>query len=272
MELCMFSKRLKGLSLEELGRTLKELGFDGVDLPVRAGGRVEPEAVRDKLPEVKEILGSQGINISMITTAIREIGEPCARDVLETAGSLGIGYFKLRPYSYEGFGTLKQSMAEAQAKIKGLEPVCRESGIRLGFQTHSQSYLGASIPHILRMIEGCDPEWVGVYYDIGHAVVEGGHAAWRMNLDDVSERLFMVAAKDMKLVRREAADVKYSAWRGEVVPFGEGFVDWKGFIDCLKQIGFDGPCSLHSEYEVSTKEVIEQTRKDMAFLRELLEE
>ena len=270
MELCMFSKKLKELSFEELGATLKELGLDGVDLTVRAGGHIEPEAVRDKLPEAKEILASQGINISMITTAIREISEPYARDVLETAGALGVGYFKLRPYRYEGFGTLKQSITEVQAKLKGMEPVCRESGIRAGFQTHSQNYLGASIPHILRMIDSCDPEWVGVYYDIGHAVVEGGHAAWRMNLDDVSDRLFMVAAKDMKLVRREAADVKYSAWRGEVVPFGEGFVDWQGFIECLKQIGFDGPCSLHSEYNVPTQEVIERTRKDLAFLRPLL--
>jgi len=269
MELCMFSKRLQELSFKELGRTLKELGFDGVDLTVRSGGHIKPEEVRDKLPEAKEILASQGINISMITTAIREIGEPHARDVLETAGAQGVGYFKLRPFRYEGFGTLKQSMAEVSAKLRGIEPVCRESGIRAGFQTHSQNYLGASVPHILRMIEDCDPQWVGVYYDIGHAAVEGGHAAWRMNLDDVSERLFMLAVKDMKLVRREVKSVRYSGWRGEVVPFGDGLVDWKEFAACIKQLKFDGPCSFHSEYEVSMDKVIEQTRKDMEFFRAL---
>jgi sugar phosphate isomerase/epimerase len=158
----MFSKKLQEFSFKELGRKLKELGFDGVDLTVRAGGHIKPEEVRDKLPEAKEALGYQGINISMITTAIREIDEPYARDVLEAAGAAGVGYFKLRPFRYEGFGTLRQSMAEVSAKLKGLEPVCRESGIRLGFQTHSQNYLGASVPHILRMIEKCDPGWASI--------------------------------------------------------------------------------------------------------------
>ena len=41
--ICYFSKHLQWLDIDDLGIALKEAGFDGADLTVRAGGHVEPE-------------------------------------------------------------------------------------------------------------------------------------------------------------------------------------------------------------------------------------
>ena len=48
--LCFFSKHLPRMNGRELGRTLKALGFDGVDLTVRPGGHVDPKRVAIELP------------------------------------------------------------------------------------------------------------------------------------------------------------------------------------------------------------------------------
>src|SRR5207244_10403515 len=48
--LCFFSKHLPRMNGRELGRSLKALGFDGVDLTVRPGGHVDPKRVAIDLP------------------------------------------------------------------------------------------------------------------------------------------------------------------------------------------------------------------------------
>jgi sugar phosphate isomerase/epimerase len=264
MRICVFSKHFQALDFKELGRTLKKLGVNGVDLTVREGGHIEPAEAKDKLPEAAEILKENGVEITMITTNITSIDSPYASDILETSAKLGIKYFKLGYFFYSGFGNLRKDISEAKAKLKSLEPLCLQLGIKGGYHNHSGNFLGASIPHILKMIEDCNPEWIGVYYDIGHATIEGGYAGWKMNLEEVADRLFMVAVKDLTFIPKEGDDW---GWRVEVVPLGEGLVDWKGFIRCLKSIGFNGPFSIHSEYDLPVEEVIEQTRKDIAFLR-----
>ena len=48
--LCFFSKHLPRMDGRGLGRSLKALGFGGVDLTVRPGGHVEPARVEQDLP------------------------------------------------------------------------------------------------------------------------------------------------------------------------------------------------------------------------------
>jgi sugar phosphate isomerase/epimerase len=58
------------------------------------------------------------------------------------------------------------------------------------------------------------------------------------------------------------------------VPLPEGVVQWREVFHCLKQIGFDGCVSVHSEYQgggswrdLNLEELIEQTKQDVAYLR-----
>jgi len=50
-------------------------------------------------------------------------------------------------------------------------------------------------------------------------------------------------------------------------------------FECLKAIDYDGPVSLHSEYEgrssfrsLSTPELIRQTKKDIVYIRGVIDE
>ena len=61
------------------------------------------------------------------------------------------------------------------------------------------------------------------------------------------------------------------------MPLSEGIVPWPNVFACLRAVGFDGWVSLHSEYqgphswrELTTREVIEQTREDLTYLRQAI--
>lgn len=269
MHFCVFSKHFQALDFRNLGRTLKNLGVEGVDLTVRRGGHIEPVEVKEKLLKAKEIFLQEGISITMITTEITDINQPYAKEIIDTASGLGIGCFKLGYYPYQGFGTLKKSMKETNAKLKDVSAICKEKKIRAGFHNHSGDYLGASVPHIADLFKDCSPEWLGVYYDIGHAAIEGGFSGWKMNLDYVSDRLFMVAIKDLCFARMENVEAGKWQWQVKVVPMGEGMVNWREFFGYLESINFEGPVSIHSEYNLPVEQVIDQTRRDLDFLKKL---
>jgi len=277
MEFCVFSKHFQTMGADELGRCLSDLGVAGVDLTVRPGGHVEPEKVKEELPRFQQTLAGHGIKVSMLTTSITGADEPNAEAVIETAGKLGVQYIKLGYWRYGGFGTYRKLEAEVKAALKGLEPLLKEHGVRAGFHTHSGRCMGLNAEFALRLIEERDPEAIGLYYDAGHCTIEGGECGWMMGLELARDRLIMVAVKDMAFFRMNSPTAGRKGWRLLMVPMDAGLVDWPAFIRCLREIDFKGPVSFHSEYQgpysfldMTPEQVVEQTRKDLAYFRSLM--
>lgn len=278
MEYCIFSKHFQTMGAEELGKTLANLGVAGVDLTVREGGHIQPADVRNELPRFQEILAKQGVKISMLTTSIVGMNDE-TRNIVETAAKLKVKYIKLGYWSYKGFGHYQEQAKEVKKALSQLEPLFQDNGVKAGFHTHSLMNMGLNANHVLRLIEDCDPEVIGVYYDVGHSTIEGSGSGWMMDLDLAKERIFMIAVKDMAWFRLGTPDEDKKGWMRKMVPLVAGLTDWPKFIDCLKQMKFDGPISFHSEYQgshswkdLTIEEVVEQTARDLSYFRSLMEE
>lgn len=268
---CFFSKHLPLLAARDLGREVKRLGFDGVDLTVRPKGHVEPARVAHDLPGFVEGIRAEGVSVPMITTDLHSDGEPAARPTLETAAKLGIPFFKTGYYYYK-FADVKREVADAAKQLRSLAALGAASGVKLGFHNHS-GYIGGSIWDIAPTMDSLDPKWAGYYFDVRHAVVEGGDAGWRSAFGVVAPRLFMIALKDFYW------DKTPKGWRQQNCPLGEGMVDWKRYFRMLADAKFHGPLSLHLEYDVpgdSPRKIQENTivaaAKDLAFVRAGLRE
>src|ERR1043165_5836720 len=66
-----FTKPFRDLGVEETARLVAEVGWDGVELPVRSKeGQIAPERVGDELPKFVEALRSKGKEVSIVTTEI----------------------------------------------------------------------------------------------------------------------------------------------------------------------------------------------------------
>jgi sugar phosphate isomerase/epimerase len=89
-----------------------------------------------------------------------------------------------------------------------------------------------------------------------------------MAISMVKDYLSMMAVKSPAWFKGEKdGEVK---WHHDLVPLREGIVDWKQVLGLLKSINFDGPISLHSEYEnIPLEETIRLTRDDLAYMKSL---
>jgi L-ribulose-5-phosphate 3-epimerase len=264
--LCFFSKHLPRMDGGGLGRSLKTLGFGGVDLTVRPGGHVEPARVAQDLPVFIEGIRKEGLAVPMITTELTSDADPAARPTLETAASLKIPYFKAGYYRYT-FVDARKEVEAAAAKLRGLAALSARHGVHLGFHNHA-GYIGGGIWDIAPVIDTLDPKTAGYYFDVRHAVVEGGDGGWRSAFSVVAPRLSMIALKDFFWEKTA------TGWRQQNCPMGEGMVNWKPYFAMLAKAGFHGPASLHLEYQVpgATPDALEANTlaaaaRDLAFVK-----
>ena len=261
--LCLFSKHLPRLNYEELARTVKQIGFDGVDLTVRPAGHVLPDRAAEDLPRALDAIRAQGLSVPMITTGLITAADPAARPTLSTAARSGVGLFKLGYWQYRAGDNIETRIAEVRNDAAGLVALGKEYGIAAGFHNHSGEYVGEAVWDARAIIGDMDPRWIGYYFDPCHATAEGGLGGWSVALRMVQPRLKMVALKDFYW---EKAGGK---WNMKMCPLGEGMVDWTRVFSMLAAARFTGPVSLHVEYEPD--DMLAAIVRDHAFAKKHLE-
>jgi len=264
--LCLFSKHLPDLHGRDLAKTVKGLGFAGIDLTVRPKGHVLPERAAADLPRVIEAIRAEGVDVTMITTAQTTVREPETEPIVKTAGALKIPYFKPGYYLYE-LKDVRADVQRAGRELAQLASLTQRHGVVLGYHNH-EGNVGGPIWDMVSMIDPLDPQWVGYYYDVRHAVVEGGNVGWKVATELVLPRLKMIAIKDC--FWEKGANGK---WKARHCPMGQGMVDWPAYLGRLMQANYTGPISLHVEYPIagaSDRERQDNTIKaiqdDLAFL------
>lgn len=268
MKFLMFSKKLGELDISSLGEVISGLDLDGVDLTVRPSGHVLPEDVGAGLPEAMDTLHSYGLEVPMITTGVTAADEPYTVQVFRTASECGVPYIKLGYWKYEGFGNIFRQLKESRDKISGIQMLSKEHGVTAVIHIHSGDFMSGTAGLVHRLLDGFDPEDVAVYIDPGHMLIEGGGSAWKMGMDLLREMTRVVAVKDFGWEKDPEIPKR---WLLKHMPLREGLVPWTEVFRYLKEISFDGPISLHSEYSgLSTEEIISQTADDFSYLKEVI--
>jgi L-ribulose-5-phosphate 3-epimerase len=257
-QLCIFSKHMAQFGYSELGRTAKQMGFDGVDLTVRAKGHVLPERAAEDMPRAADAIRSNNLSLPMITTGITSGQDATARPILSTASKLKVPYWKPGYLMYKA-DDVEGSVANARKAAAELAALSREYGIAAGFHNHSGSYVGSAVWDTRWVIQDLDPKWVGYYYDPAHATIEGGLAGWRISQKMAMPRMKMVAVKDFYWEKTGGK------WKLTWCPLGEGMVNWSEVFKALAAANFAGPISLHVEYD--PKDELAAIAKDFEFLK-----
>jgi sugar phosphate isomerase/epimerase len=270
-KLCFFSKHLPEMDWRRLGQNVKRLGFGGIDLTVRKGGHVLPERAAEDLPKAVTTIREEGLEVSMITTELVLATDPTARPILLTAGKLLIPFYKPGYYKY-AFIDVRKELEKAGNEFRRLAELGKQYGMQAGYHNHA-GYIGGPVWDIAGVIESLDPKWVGYYFDVRHAVAEGGVGGWKAATNLVAGRLKMIAVKDFYWEKTA------KGWREKNCPLGEGMVDWKDYFNALAQANFQGPISLHLEYDIpgsttAAKEdnTVAAAQRDLEFLKARVQE
>jgi len=250
LKIAVFSKHLEFLEGEELAKAAKELGFDGIDLAVRAKGHVEPARVRQDLPPLVKILRDHGLEVPMLTTDIVDAETPFADDVLAVMTDLGIHHYRWGGFKWTHDKPLPKQIDDFRPRVAKLAALNGKYQASAMYHTHSGvDLVGASIWDLHEILNGLDPKLVGVNYDIGHATIEGGVGGWIESFRVTGEYLRGIAVKDF-LWQKDAK----GKWQAEWTPLGQGMVNFPRFFDMVRDARFDGPLQLHFEYPLGGAE------------------
>ena len=269
----IFSKHLQWLGFEEMALTAKNIGFDGIDLTVRPKGHVLPERVKEDLPKAVEAIRAAGIVADRMTTAITDPDNALTIDILETAAKVGIKNYRLGWFSYNPILSIKENIAGFNQKLKRLAELNKKLGLTAAYQNHAGEMAGGPVWDIGLMLNGIDPNLVGVRYDIRHATVEGG-TSWPLGMKFLADKINSFDVKDFIWKKTEVK------WQPLNVPIGEGMVDFERYFQIIDELNITGDITLHLEYPIGgaehgdTKltclpnEVIAAMQKDLNAIRD----
>ncbi|MCC9599780.1 sugar phosphate isomerase/epimerase [Stieleria sp. JC731] len=235
--IAVFTKPFNSLSFDELAESIAELGFDGIEAPIRKGGHIEPANVADELPRLVEALDKCKLKVTVLTSDINDASDPESQNVIRTAATLGIKRYRMKYMKYSSDQPIADQLANWKPQFEDLAALNHDYGVIGLYQNHAGvNYMGASIWDLAQVLEGISPTDIAMAYDIRHATVEGG-TSWPTTYQMIKDHIDTVYVKDF-------------AWeKGKVVnvPLGQGLVSEK-FFAMLKADSFSGPISLHEEY------------------------
>jgi sugar phosphate isomerase/epimerase len=259
-----FTKPFQKFSASQTAEFVASVGWDGVEIPLRAKGQVEPERAPDELPLFTEALRQHKRDVHLVATDITSMKTPHAETVLRTLAKLGIKRFRLGHIMYRPDQSPAERLKEIAPELKDIAAACKGLGLQAGFQNHSGArYVGAPVWDVYSMIESLDPKHIGFCFDIGHATVEGG-LSWPTEARLAEPFYTAVVVKDF-VWKKEA-----TGWKDAWCPLGQGMVN-RTFFDGLKKSSYRGPISQHHEYKIGEgPEMLSNLRHDLQVLQEWL--
>lgn len=270
----VFSKHLQFLDYKEMAEVAAAIGFDGVDLSVRPGGHVLPERVAENLPRAVDAIRSQGLQATMMTTALSDAQDVGTTKVLQIASEQGIQYYRTNWLWYDAQRTIAENLASFRETLGGLGQLSQRLKIIGDYQNHAgfgNHPLGSPIWDLAAVLDEIGNPFMGCQYDIRHATVEGG-TSWPLGLKRIYPHIHTLVVKDFIWGKKEGQ------WQIVNTPIGEGMVDFRKLFALLKDYKISAPVSVHFEYDMpehqkglSKKQLKVQTiqlmRKDLNALK-----
>ncbi len=274
--LAVFTKSFQDRPIPEVCRIFKRIGAQGLDLTVRPGGHIDPKDVAEELPAAMQAAKEAGVKIFFLTTAITDPDES-AYKLLVTASNLGIKKVKLGYYRYKKFGSLAKEMDGIKKRLAAVSKMARPLGVLPCVHIHSGSTIPSHGTQLYQLIKDFAPDEVGAYVDPQHMTKEGGVDGWRQGLDLLGPWIALSSMKNFAWERTKRDKQGQQRWRTINVPVADGVCPVPEYIAALHKLGYHGVISMHSEYKgrhsfkrLDTDGCIEQTEKDIQFMRQFV--
>src|SRR5207302_7630606 len=135
------------------------------------------------LPSAIAAIHAEGLTLPMVSTAITRVADPHAEATIAEAARQDIRRIKLGYWMAPG-GKLQESIDRARRELDGLERLAESHQVTLGVHNHSGAgYVNCQPAVIAGLLRDRDPQRIALYFDPGHAAVEGGDGGWPQNLE-----------------------------------------------------------------------------------------
>ena len=253
----VFTKAWK-MPLPELAKFVSDLGFDGIELPVRAGYQVEPERVHEDLPRAAKIMADHGLRIF-------SVAGPTDKATLAACGECDIPLIRIC-VGIESSAYLA-GQARYQEECDALVPLLEKYHVTVGVQNHCGKCI-ANAMQLRSFVKGYNPKHIAVVWDPAHNALNGEEPEHA--IDIVWSHLRMVNLKNGFWRRRNGPESECAQWHEYWTTGRNGLASWPRVAAELKRREWSGVLCLSAEY-TDHSSVNRLIAEDMDFAKSLFE-
>lgn len=261
----VFTKPWQHLEIGALADLIGNLGFDGIELPVRLGFQVEPETIETTLPVAVQRFKERGLMIHSVAgdldrrtaTALAKSGVPILRTMLKI----------------EAGKNYRENVESFRDTCLTIGEVLEDSDTKIGLQNHCDEFVTSSIG-VIHAIEPLPAKMVTAVLDLGHTGLDGEMED--IAIDIAWPRLSLVNLKNAVRYPEGKDPFGATIWKRTWVPGREGYTSWSNVVEALAKRNYQQPICITCEYTdaegrgLSGDDVIPSLKEDLAFLKELI--
>ncbi len=226
----------EGDTLEEKFRLLRELGFDGVELPSPNEWTVEEVvAARDAtgLPIHGVVCSAHWKSpLNHPDPKVRDVCVDAIREAIADAAAYGADSVLVVPAVVNKSMPYEDAWRLSRESILKVVPDAERAGIDIAFENVWNNFL-LSPREAAEYVDSFGSDRVGWYFDVGNLVAYGWPEQWIRVLGSRVKKV------DVKEYSRRKLDQE-GRWAGFDVPLLEGDCDWPAVMQALDDIGFKG--------------------------------
>ncbi|GGG06639.1 sugar phosphate isomerase/epimerase family protein [Paenibacillus abyssi] len=263
MKLSIFTVSTPDLTPEALAQAAKAAGFHGIEwrykeVPEEAKNEapsfwrnnlcsISPFGGEAELERFKQITAESGLQTVSVTPYLTSGDLEATESVLQAARYMNASMIRLGIPAYNRSRHFNELFEQSRAYLREAAALCKQYGIKGVIETHHHT-IAPSASSAYRLVEGLDPEAVGVLYDPGNMVHEG-YENHRMGLELLGPYLAHVHVKNAGWFQSHDSKGEGTAtspveWVSQWAGLQAGIVQWKPFISDLRSVGYTGYLGL----------------------------
>lgn len=258
MKYSLFSVMVPDWNPETTVRSIAACGYDGIEwrvtdtdpklvnAPVSYWGRnlctLELSQLLETAEQVYGMTQRAGLETAALAGYHKLADLASTEKMLAAARLMQAPLIRVNPQLYAqetGYDALFESDRSSLEKIV---PMALDSGVRVCVETHPRN-ITPSASAARRLLDGLDPEAVGVIFDPGNMVTEG-YEDTRMGLDILGPYLAHVHVKNSAWYERTDAGNDDHPWQARAVSLDGGIIDWLKVLSDLEAVGYAGYLSF----------------------------
>jgi len=240
---------------------LAQLGYDGVEWRVTPdpGDRSRPtfwsgnrtsmsaEELIERAPVLVERATALGLEMPSLATYIDAFGRgrgiaaqglECVAQHMQAAVAVGAKSLRIGAGQFSAQGTPYPEQVQAvRDQYHQVARLAEQYGVRALIETH-MGQLAPTVSAAVRILQGLDPQYVGIMWDPGNQVTEG-REDYRMAVQTAGEYLGEVHVKNA-VYEPVGTDRGAILWRTRNVPVQRGIANWPEIMEILAEAGYDG--------------------------------
>ncbi len=282
MKYAIFTVSTPGYTPEEAARTIKEVGYDGIEWRVMDDDpTIDPPTFwrgnratlpltgfADNAPRWKQMTEAAGLEMPAIATYVKCNETQKVEAAITGCAALGAPALRIQVPNYDGSESYAALWDASIEQYREIVELAKQHGVKVLVELHHRTII-ASASAARRFLDGLDPEHVGAIHDAGNMVIEGWEHP-RAAFEILGPYLAHVHMKNAQWVPGKTRADGTVTWESSFCPIPEGIADVRTVVRSLRQVGYDGWITFE---DFSTKRSVEENlANNLAYIKAIVAE